>query len=60
MKKHGKGCIYFKSGDKFSGHFLGGKIEGFGEYHTKDGELIKGEWLNGMLQIDTTTQQPLG
>lgn len=47
--KHGKGYLFFKTGNKYIGDFKRGEINGYGAYYHADGKVIKGIWRDGEL-----------
>lgn len=40
-KRHGKGCLYYASGNSYNGDWVNNKREGKGVYQSKDGELYE-------------------
>lgn len=47
--KHGKGYLFFKTGNKYIGDFKKGEIYGYGAYFQADGKVFKGTWKHGEL-----------
>ena len=47
FQKHGEGYLFFKSGNKYIGHFENGEITGIGTYFRTDGTSEKGYWKKG-------------
>ena len=41
---HGEGTYIFHNGDRYSGHFYKGKMQGYGEYRWADGDICKKNW----------------
>ena len=40
-KRHGKGCLYYASGNSYNGDWVNNKREGKGVYQSKDGDLYE-------------------
>jgi hypothetical protein len=38
-EKHGKGYLYYNSGEKYEGEFSGGDFHGEGVFYDKDGKV---------------------
>ena len=46
--KRGIGVAYYKSGDKYEGAFLDGKMHGYGELFDVNKSVYKGFWYEGV------------
>lgn len=49
-KMCGKGTLYFKSGEKFCGHFKENTFHGTGRLELNDIVLLEGKWSSGILE----------
>ena len=41
------------------GHFLDGKINGYGKYYDNEKKVAEGFWIDGVLEIDKLTHDVL-
>ena len=41
------------------GHFLDGKINGYGKYYDSEKKVAEGFWIDGVLEIDKLTHDVL-
>ena len=49
-KRHGKGTLYYRSGEVYKGDFVLDKCHGMGQYTYANGDVHYGEWFNGKKQ----------
>lgn len=49
-KRHGKGTMYYRSGEVYKGDFVLDKCHGLGQYTFANGDVHYGEWFNGKKQ----------
>jgi len=49
-KKNGFGTLFMANGDKFSGCFVKGVIEGYGTFTNSNGQRVSGIWYQNMLK----------
>ena len=47
---HGFGSFFLDEGEKFSGCFKRGVVDGYGCFYKNSGELISGLWFSGHFQ----------
>ena len=49
-KRHGQGCLYFKSGAIYEGSWLNDQRTGYGtyKYPPEEGGYFEGYWVNGL------------
>jgi hypothetical protein len=53
--KHGTGEYIWKSEARYVGCYQFDKRHGYGEYFFPDKRMIRGEWINGVLDKDITS-----
>ena len=49
-KRHGKGTLYYRSGEVYKGDFVLDKCHGYGQYTYANGDIHYGAWYNGKKQ----------
>ena len=49
-KRHGKGTLYYRSGECYKGDFVLDRCHGMGQYTYANGDVHYGEWYNGRKQ----------
>jgi hypothetical protein len=47
--RYGKGTIFLSNGEYFIGEFTTDGVDGSGEYHCLEGEIVKGIWKRNKL-----------
>jgi hypothetical protein len=45
--RDGEGCLHYKSGNVYTGHWRDGAADGFGEKRYKNGDIYRGHWDQG-------------
>lgn len=45
---HGTGTLQLTNGERFSGEFQEGMVHGQGEFTTLGGEVVQGDWDQGV------------
>ena len=51
---HGYGIFDYLDGRKYIGNYVNGKREGFGSYEDGKGNIVKGEWFQGVKHGEIT------
>lgn len=45
--RDGEGCLHYRSGNVYTGHWRDGAADGFGEKRYKNGDIYRGNWSQG-------------